>query len=204
MLTVMFESPMLRKGVAVIAVLLVAGMVWGAMGFGGAAPTLAADDDPQPTVTAFTHVQTACEVIDPGEQIFVAPYLIITGITQVEIIESDEPRLDGVGLLELSAVINLATGNANIWGTFSLEPDAVDGPWETTFAGQFVLGGFPSGSGFGHGTGDLEGQTIVVDVQDGPPGPNPPCAIVGQQQQGFASGVIIDGLGDDDDDDDDD
>jgi hypothetical protein len=85
---------------------------------------------------------------------------------------SDNPAVfpNGTNTAVLDMTVNLVTGNAMVHAEASFQPDGVNGTWEGH--GSFVvdtLTGDQQGHGVFHGTGDLAGQTLVVDVTGGNP-----------------------------------
>jgi hypothetical protein len=85
---------------------------------------------------------------------------------------SDDPAVfpNGTNTGVLDMTINLVTGKAMVYAVASFQPDGVSGTWEG--AGHFLvdtLTGDQQGHGVFHGTGDLAGQTLVLDVTGGNP-----------------------------------
>jgi len=85
---------------------------------------------------------------------------------------SDDPAVfpNGTNTGVLDMTINLVTGNAMVYAEASFQPDGVNGTWEG--AGHFLvdtLTGDQQGHAVFHGTGDLAGQTLVVDITGGNP-----------------------------------
>lgn len=81
---------------------------------------------------------------------------------------SDSPYLDGINTTVAQAEIDTRTGRASIRGTMRLEPYAYQGSaWE----GRWVFiasNGLNFGWAVAHGTGDLEGMTLFMNLYDAP------------------------------------
>lgn len=157
-------------------------------------------------ITEVAAISTICSVI-PGEQSVADNILTVRGQVHSLIIESDDRRVNGTQSAVLNIVVDLATGAGIVWGTVTIEPDKVDGTWEGFFAAQGI-GAFFAGNAVMHGTGDLEGQVLIVRIEEVPARPDPPCEIAepapgAPKTQTSASGFIA-FLEDDDDDGDDD
>jgi hypothetical protein len=98
--------------------------------------------------------------------------LHISGQLHENLFFSDNPAVfpNGVNTGVLDMTINLVTGNAVVYAEASFQPDDVNGTWEGS--GTFLvdtLTGDQQGHGVFHGTGDLAGQTLVLDVSGGNP-----------------------------------
>jgi hypothetical protein len=105
---------------------------------------------------------------------------------------SDDPAVfpDGTNSAVLDMTINLATGNAMVHAEASFQPDGVNGSWEGF--GSFLvdtLTGDQQGHAVFHGTGDLAGQTLVLDVTGGNPGACPGAPNL--MSAGIWSGFIV-------------
>lgn len=142
--------------------------------------------DKKRKITEVTSLSTICEVI-PGEQTVVDNILFIRGQEHSLIIESRDRRVNGAQSAVLNIAIDPQTGDVAVWGMFRIEPEKVDGTWEGTFGGGFAVA---------HGTGDLEGQVMILEIQEVPAGPDPPCDIAepvpgAPKTQTSASGFIF-------------
>lgn len=85
---------------------------------------------------------------------------------------SDDPAVfpNGVNSGVLDMTINLVTGNATVYAEASIQPDGVNGTWEGF--GTFLVDtttGEQQGHAVFNGTGDLTGQTLVLDITSGNP-----------------------------------
>jgi hypothetical protein len=89
----------------------------------------------------------------------------------------------------ISRVINLnsvADGSVQLWGTFVLDVDGVEGSWEGSWTGKVIPGVSKVHCYIGHGVGELEGYTIKYTLEDDLTQPSPP----------IISGIIINPHGD--------
>lgn len=105
---------------------------------------------------------------------------------------SDDPAMfpNGTNTATLDLTINLITGNATVYAMASFQPNGVNGTWEGH--GSFVvdtLTGDQQGHAVFHGTGDLAGQTLVVDITGGNPANCP--ALPGLMSAGIWNGFIV-------------
>lgn len=105
---------------------------------------------------------------------------------------SDDPAMfpNGINTAILNMTVNLMTGNAMVYAMASFQPDGVNGTWEGR--GSFLvdtLTGNQQGHAVFHGTGDLAGQTLVVDITGGNPASCPD--LPGLMSAGIWSGFII-------------
>jgi hypothetical protein len=97
---------------------------------------------------------------------------------------SDYPELEGINTTVADAEIKLATGYVAIRGKSSWKPDTIDGTWEGTWI--FISNaGTTRGYAIAHGTGELSGKTLFLNLYD-PPNPYTP-------EEGA---VMCEGLGD--------
>ena len=109
---------------------------------------------------------------------------------------SDSPELNGVNTTVADAEIWLNTGHVMIRGTSSLKPDTINGTWEGTWT--FIANaGITRGYAVYHGTGDLFGKTLFLNLYD-PPNPYTPeegavmCAGLGEYEANTATeGYIL-------------
>lgn len=108
---------------------------------------------------------------------------------------SANPELNGINITFADADINLARGSAAIRGTMSLQPDTIDGAWEGswTFIGN---AGVYRGYAVAHGSGELFGKTLFLNLYDGSPTPEDEamCSGLGAWEGNtIAEGYILDG-----------
>lgn len=118
--------------------------------------------------------------------------LHISGQVHENLFFSDDPDVfpDGINTGVLDMTINLVTGKAVVNAEASLQPEGVNGTWEGQ--GHFLvntLTGDQQGHAVFHGTGDLAGQTLVLDVTGGNPA-NCPWA-PNLMSAGILSGFIV-------------
>lgn len=110
---------------------------------------------------------------------------------------SDFPELTGVNTTVADAEINFATGAVAIHGTTSWKPDTIDGTWEGSWT--FISNaGVSRGYAVAHGTGELFGKTLFLNLYD-PPNPYTPeegevmCTGLGDYEANtYAEGFILD------------
>jgi hypothetical protein len=111
---------------------------------------------------------------------------------------SDFPELSGVNTTVADAEINVATGAVAIRGTSSWKPDTIDGTWEGSWT--FISNaGVTRGYAVAHGTGELFGKTLFLNLYD-PPNPFTPeegavmCEGLGDYEANtYAEGYILEG-----------
>ncbi len=135
------------------------------------------------TRTPIAYTMFSCAVLDPGTEWYSGdePILHVRGRVIEQIIVSDDIRLAGSATVAGGFNINLATGSGNVvHGTWTLQPDAVDGTWEGTWSGHWTAMVL-SARIIGHGTGDLAGLKMFGTLQsiEIPVDPPPPCAAFG-------------------------
>lgn len=134
-------------------------------------------------------------VTDWGRQWTRGDVLHIRDIVHVNVSISDDPELNGINTTVADADINLKTGNVSIRGTMSFKPHDLDGTWEGRWI--FVANSRTYfGKAIGRGTGELEGQRLVMNLFDAEPddeGAPAVCATVGGEPHGFSfqSGYVI-------------
>jgi hypothetical protein len=129
----------------------------------------------QSTKTDFTATATQPTTLDHGElRLDGAGNLHIKGEVQLLELDSNDPQVDGTLTIEIDLILRqddngfYCSGPAH--GSLSIDPEAVDGTWEVTWSGMFTDCGL-TGHANGHGTGNLEGQTIKFTFQEvNPPG----------------------------------
>jgi hypothetical protein len=105
---------------------------------------------------------------------------------------SDDPAVfpNGVNTAHLDLTINTVTGQATVFAAAVFQPDGVVGAWEGhgTFLIDLLTGGQKGHAEF-HGTGELAGQTLVLDTSSGNPADCP--ALPGFMSAGRWSGFIV-------------
>ncbi len=85
----------------------------------------------------------------------------------VNINESASPYLHGINTTVANAEINLVKGTTSIRGTMFLEPEAYDGAWQGHWV--FIANkGTVFGWAVAHGTGELKGMTLFMNLYDAP------------------------------------
>jgi hypothetical protein len=112
---------------------------------------------------------------------------------------SDFPELEGVNTTVADAEINFATGYVAIRGSLSWKPDTIDGTWEGSWI--FISNaGVTRGYSVAHGTGELAGKTLFLNLYD-PPNPYTPevgevmCAGLGEYEANtYAEGYILESV----------
>ncbi|MFQ5641232.1 MAG: hypothetical protein ACE5IR_24905, partial [bacterium] len=129
------------------------------------------------SVKEIAAVATICEVT-PGVQSLVDSVLIIRDQIHSLTIESDDPQVDGAQTALINVMVDLRTGTVTGWGTFRIEPKEVNGTWEGSFIVESIGGAPITGHSLGHGTGDLTGQKIFLDMLEILAGSVTPCDIV--------------------------
>jgi hypothetical protein len=100
---------------------------------------------------------------------------------------SSSPELNGVNTTIADAEFNLSTGYVVIRGTMSFKPDGIDGTWEGSW--QFISNnGVLKGTAVGHGTGELFGKTLFLNIYDAPYDPviETMCAGIGAPE-----GIVV-------------
>jgi len=130
----------------------------------------------QSTKTDFVARTSDPAIIDPGEVRFDgAGNLHIKGEVQLSELDSTDTRVAGTITAEINVVLRLDDNgfycNGPVHGSFSIDPEAVDGgTWGGTWSGMFIDCSL-TGHANGHGTGNLEGQKIKFVLQEvNPPG----------------------------------
>jgi hypothetical protein len=141
------------------------------------------------TRTPFSGTEFFCFASPPERQWYTHDGEVwhVRGQILETLIESDEVRVAGINTVGYNFDLNLATGSGRIFGTFNIQPDAVDGTWEGIHFGRFsdyVASGFA----VGHGTGALAGQLLTVKNQQIDIPDDPPCAAGGA---GSTTGYIL-------------
>jgi hypothetical protein len=133
-----------------------------------------------------------CAYVDvPAVPVQHGQTLHFSGQVHQNLFFSDDPAVfpNGVNTAVLDMTINLVTGNAVVYAVASIQPDGVNGTWEGhgTFLVDTLTGG-QQGHGVFHGTGDLAGQTLVLDVTGGNPADCPQAPNL--MSAGIWSGLI--------------
>ena len=111
---------------------------------------------------------------------------------------SDFPELNGVNTTVADAEIHLPSGYVAIRGTLSWKPDTIDGTWEGSWT--FISNaGITRGYSVAHGTGELSGKTLFLNLYD-PPNPYTPeegeimCEGLGNYEANtYVEGYILEG-----------
>jgi len=75
------------------------------------------------------------------------------------------PELNGINYTVGDGDFNLLTGVTAIRGTLSFKPDTIDGTWEGTWTFNSNAG-ITRGYAVAHGTGDLFGKTLFLNLYD--------------------------------------
>jgi hypothetical protein len=84
---------------------------------------------------------------------------------------SDFPDLDGINYTVGDGDFNILTGVTAIRGTMSFHPHSIDGTWEGSWT--FISNaGITRGYAVAHGTGDLFGKTLYLNLYDTDPTPD--------------------------------
>jgi hypothetical protein len=147
----------------------------------------------QPGLTRFEATETICAVT-PGKLWVTGEgaTLHIRGQVHRNIVQSAEPRINGTNTAVISVNLNLTmlTGTAN--GTFMITPDGLNGTWQGTGAFQ-IKEGKAEGTAVAHGTGELEGQQLRLELREVAASASPPCTPAGPggNVQTRISGVIF-------------
>ena len=117
------------------------------------------------TVREFTAREVGCMVLSPGEGSLTGDILHVRDAMDVsQIFGSNEPLVSGTDTIHVSYNVNITTGNGAVHGTAVIQPEGVNGTWEFHFAGPLRSGLFSTHT-VGHGTGELAGQIIMMDIQ---------------------------------------
>jgi len=145
------------------------------------------------TRTPIAYTMFSCAVLDPGTEWYSGDgsTVHVRGRVHKVINVSDDVRLAGPGTLVGGFDLNLVTGTGNGRGTWSVQPDDVEGTWEGTWSGHWTVTDNWSSRVVGHGSGDLAGLKIFADVYtiEIPIDPPSPCAAFGADA---VSGEILD------------
>ncbi len=88
-------------------------------------------------------------------------------------IVSSNPLLNGINHTLASGNFNLLNGNGAINGTWSFQPDGIDGTWEGTWLSISNKGLGDRAWAVGQGKGALAGKTIFLEIQSDPSTENP-------------------------------
>jgi hypothetical protein len=121
--------------------------------------------------------------------------LHMRNVTHTNFNYSDSPYMKGINTTVADAEFNLKTGSVVIRGTSSIQPYGINGTWEGTwtFIGN---NGVLKGEAIAHGTGDLFGKTLFLNLYDAPPDPDLAEICQGidalPESTGFAKGYILD------------
>ncbi len=93
-----------------------------------------------------------------------------TGLISYNVADSDY----GTGIMIVNANIDLdlVTGNGHTYGTLTIYPDAYNGTFEGNWTSH-ISDGSLRGTAVAHGTGDLEGLQMFVDLSGESPLINP-------------------------------
>ncbi len=142
------------------------------------------------TITEFEGIETVCSIVNPGDVNISDGIVHIRGQILTTVIESAEARFAGTNTVVINLDLDPTTGTGTSFGTFSLNPDAVAGTWEGRFSGK-ITNGLLSLRAVGHGTNDLKGQQIKVNVQGFAPVVDPPCPPVPGFAQNKDTGRIL-------------
>ncbi|MCC6395245.1 MAG: hypothetical protein IT167_31945 [Bryobacterales bacterium] len=149
----------------------------------------------QPGMTTVEATETIC-AITPGK-VWVTDdgqTLHIRGQVHQNKIQSSEPRMNGDNAAIINVNLNLSNGQGTVTADFQMSPQGINGTWQGM--GVFrIVNGRAVGMAVGHGTGDLEGQQIRLNLQEveASVNPPPPCTPAGPSGnvQTRISGVIF-------------
>ena len=136
--------------------------------FWGAVPAAA-----RATVTEFTALEATCSVI-PGTEWVSGNVLHIRNEVDTTRVASTAPLTNGTNTVVVNVDLNLKNGSGDIHGTFSLQPDGVNGAWVGDFSGHVTDSVF-FGHAVGQGTGELAGMKDMVSLQGTEVPANQPC-----------------------------
>ena len=147
--------------------------------------------------TRLTAFEYDC-LVDEGTMWLKGNVLHIRGRVHVNVDVSDTPEFNGINTTVADADINLKTGQAEIRGTLSFQPEGIAGTWE----GSWTWNG-NKGVGFGrsvaHGTGALAGKSLFLKVYDAPYDPvatEAACSGIGEPDGDvYTEGYILDPAG---------
>ena len=119
-------------------------------------------------IEGLTSYEYDCAILETFNPWYTGNVMHIRDYVHVNINVSDSEYLNGINTTVANAEINLVNGSATIRGTMRLVPyDYPDSAWE----GNWVFVG-SRGAYFGravaHGTGDLAGMTLFMDLYDAP------------------------------------
>jgi hypothetical protein len=120
-------------------------------------------------IEGLTSYEYDCAIPETFHPTFTGNMMHIRDYVHMNVNVSDSPYLNGINTTVANAEINLVNGSATIRGTMRLEPFAYpDSAWE----GRWVFVG-SNGAYFGrsvaHGTGELAGKTLFMDLYDAAP-----------------------------------
>jgi len=107
----------------------------------------------------------------------------ITDQVHQTLIFSDDPTTfpNAINTAHLDITINMVTGQATVFAIAHVQPEGVEGTWEGFGTFQIdTLTGEQQGHAVMHGTGELAGQTLVINTTTGDPAACP-------MQPGFMS-----------------
>jgi hypothetical protein len=143
------------------------------------------------TRTQFEAIEATCNIV-PGDVTVTGNVLHIRGQINTNRVIASDVTQTGTNTVVVNVDLNLVNGHGAAYGTFSLDPDAFTGTWEGSFSGHISRFVF-TGQAVGHGTGDLSGQKVMVDLQDIEPAtlPENPCAPGPVLRAGSVSGVVL-------------
>ena len=148
------------------------------------------------TSTPFSAYEATCNIV-PGDVTVTGNMLHIRGQINTNQVIATEVTQTGTNTVVVNVNLNLNNGSGAAYGTFSLDPDAISGTWQGSFSGHisdFVF----TGKAVGHGTGDLSGQKVMVDIEDIDPAALPmnPCTPGTALSASSVTGVVLNPQGD--------
>lgn len=147
-------------------------------------------------IDGLTSYEYDCKIPSTFQPTFSGNTMHVRDYVHVNINESDSPYLHGINTTFANAEINLKTGTTSIHGTMLLEPEAFAGTWEGKWV--FIANkGTVFGWAVAHGTGDLAGMTLFMNLYDAPQADDAVerCASVsymgepGEPEEGFTNTV---------------
>lgn len=151
----------MKRRISIILAFVLAAALFLSVVLGASAKTMRTD---------FTVYEYIC-MTDPGQVWVEGDIMHIRGIKHTNVDVSDTPEVNGLNYTVADGDINLKTGYAAIRGTFSIQPEGIQGTWDGTwtFIGN---AGIARGRSVGRGTGELAGKTLFLELYDIPYNPD--------------------------------
>lgn len=108
---------------------------------------------------------------DPGTVWQEGNVLHMRNVVHVNVDVSDDPEMNGINTTVADADVNLKNGNMTIHGTWSFQPEGIDGTWEGSW--NFIANnGIVRAQAVAQGTSALKGKQVFIEVFDVAPDPD--------------------------------